>query len=343
LPAELQRWIWVEILPVFTGKANLERNAMKAWQFTDVHQPIKLVELPDPTAGPGEVVVDIKAAGLCHSDVGMLEGALPGIPLMMPIVLGHEIAGVVSAVGPDVTRYAVGDRVAVLPLPTDIQGAAGLGRNGGYAEKTVVHESFVIPIADGLDFAQAAAGTDAGATSYRAVMTRGRVGPGMRVGIIGLGGLGMAGARIAVLAGAEVYAAEPNTDVHQTALDRGVKEVVRDVSELADRQLEVIVDFAGVSTTGAAAAAAGYGARIVQVGAGRAQAEFMVTDVIQKELELLGSSGMSLDDAIGVFELLNSGRLTLMTSEIGFEDIGEGLERLQRGQVRGRLVAITDH
>ncbi|MEW1809955.1 alcohol dehydrogenase catalytic domain-containing protein [Pseudarthrobacter phenanthrenivorans] len=314
---------------------------MKAWQFTHVNHPIELVELPEPTPRQGEVVVDIRAAGLCHSDVGMLEGELPGLPVTMPIVLGHEIAGIVAAVGSDVARYRVGDRVAVLPLPSDMQGAAGIGRNGGYAEKTVVHESFVIPIAEGLDFAQAAAGTDAGATSYRAVMTRGRVSTGMRVGIIGLGGLGMTGARIAVLAGAEVYAAEPNSDVHQAALDRGVKEVVSDIAELADRQLEVIIDFAGVSTTGAAVAAAAYGGRIVQVGANRAKAEFMLTDLIQKELEILGSNGMVLDDAVGVFELLNSGQLTLMTSEIAFEDIGEGLERLRRGEVRGRLVAVV--
>ena len=69
--------------------------------------------------------------------------------------------------------------------------------------------------------------------------------------------------------------------------------MVCDVAELAERELEVIIDFAGIGTTGAAAAAAGYGARIVQVGAGRAQAELMVTDLIQKELDLVGSNGMS--------------------------------------------------
>ena len=314
---------------------------MKAWLFTAPDRPLELAELPDPTPAAGEVVIDVRAAGLCHTDVAILEGTMPGYPLVSPLVLGHEIAGVVSAVGAGVTEFAPGDRVAALALPTDVTGAPGIGRHGGYAEKTVLHSSYVIPIAPGLDFAQAAAATDAGATSYRAVITRGRVGKGTRVGIIGLGGLGMTGARIAVLAGAEVYAAEPVVDVHHLAMERGVKEVVRDISELASRDLEVIIDFAGVDTTGPAIAAAGHGARIVQVGVGRLHADFVITDLIQKELQLLGSAGMTLDDATAVLELITSGDLTLLTTEIGFDEIGDGLERLRRGEVRGRLVAIT--
>lgn len=315
---------------------------MRAWLFTAPHQPLQLVELPDPTPAAGEVVIDIKAAGLCHTDVGFLEGAVPGFPLVSPIVLGHEIAGVVAAIGHGVTSLAVGDRVAALALPSNLPGAAGIGRHGGYAKKTVVDQSMVLPIGPDLDFAQAAAATDAGATSYRAVMTRGAVKPGMRVGIIGLGGLGMTGARIAVLAGAEVYAAEPVESVHAMAIERGVKQVATDILQLADRNLELIVDFAGMHTTGAAIAAAGYGATIVQVGGGRPEAEFIITSLVQKELRLLGSSGMSWADAIGVFGLLNSGELTLMTTDIGFDEIGEGLERLRRGEVRGRLVARID-
>src|SRR5690606_1719555 len=72
--------------------------AVKAWQFTNTHEPLVLNDIPEPTPGPGEVVLDIKAAGLCHSDVGVLDdpGWLATIPVR-PVVMGHEIAGVVTA------------------------------------------------------------------------------------------------------------------------------------------------------------------------------------------------------------------------------------------------------
>ena len=87
---------------------------MKAWQFSNTNEPLVRVELPDPVVGPGEVVVRVRAAGLCHTDVGVLrdKGWLSTLAYR-PIVLGHEVAGEVAEVGDDVTGWAVGDRVGV--------------------------------------------------------------------------------------------------------------------------------------------------------------------------------------------------------------------------------------
>lgn len=87
---------------------------MKAWVFSGAGKPLELQEVPDPVAKPGEVVIDIKASGLCHSDVSALDDPNWAVNFPAePVVLGHEPAGVVSAVGEGVTNLKIGDRVGV--------------------------------------------------------------------------------------------------------------------------------------------------------------------------------------------------------------------------------------
>ncbi|WP_165541475.1 alcohol dehydrogenase catalytic domain-containing protein, partial [Bifidobacterium longum] len=176
---------------------------MKSWRFTGTNEPLQLAELPEPTAGPGQVVVDVKAAGICHTDVGILTD--PGWMTMLaqvPVTLGHEDAGVISQVGEGVDDFQVGDRVAI--CPTTPAGCPGSSFDGGFGPKIVVGTQALVRIPDEVDFVNGAAATDAGMTSYAAVVRRGGVKAGDRVGIIGLGGLGQIGARVAHLLGAEV-------------------------------------------------------------------------------------------------------------------------------------------
>src|SRR5262249_19124277 len=157
--------------------------------------------------------------------------------------LGHEVAGVITEVGPGVTAFKPGDRIVA---SGDEAFCPGWSADGGYATHCLLATSCAAPLPDGVDFVQGAAATDAGQTSYGAVMGAGGLKPGMRVGIVGLGGLGMTGARIAVVNGAaEVYAAEPRREAWDIALGQGVKEVVEDVMGLAPYELDLIVDFAG--------------------------------------------------------------------------------------------------
>jgi len=86
---------------------------MKAWLFTGVDAPLELIERDDPRPGPGQVVVDVKAAGLCHSDVGFLDGTLTWMLPGLPMVLGHEVAGTIRTVGEGVAGFAPGDRVVL--------------------------------------------------------------------------------------------------------------------------------------------------------------------------------------------------------------------------------------
>jgi alcohol dehydrogenase, propanol-preferring len=187
---------------------------MKAWHFVKTGSPVELVDIPDPVPGPGEVVVDVKAAGLCHTDISFIQGEVPGMPTRTPIVLGHEVAGVITAVGDGVTGWSTGDPVGLAPVT---HSGPGVGRDGGYAEKTLSAVEELVLVPAHVSFAQAASATDAGATAYHAMRAVGGVGKGDRVGIIGLGGLGQIGARIGVLLGAEVHVCDIRPELAEVA------------------------------------------------------------------------------------------------------------------------------
>lgn len=174
-----------------------------------------------------DVVIDIKYCGICHSDIHMTRDEW-GFGSMFPMVPGHEIAGVVRAVGGKVTKYKVGDRVGVgcmvdscrecahcdqkmeqycLKGQTGTYGSVerdgSAATQGGYSNVIVVTEDFVLRIPDSLPLDRAAPLLCAGITLY-SPLTHWKAGPGKKVGIMGLGGLGHVGVKIAAALGAEV-------------------------------------------------------------------------------------------------------------------------------------------
>ena len=195
-------------------------------------------------------------------------------------------------------------------------------------------------IPDGVSFALGTAGTDAGMTSHAAVVTNGQVLAGDKVGIIGFGGLGQIGARVAVLAGADVYVAEVNEAVWDTAREIGATGVARSIAELGD-DFDVIVDYAGFGTTTAEAIEnVRVGGRVVQVGMGRHEATISTKWLILKSVMLVGSQGGTIEDVQGVYDYFATGKIDPAVTEITFDEIPKGLQRLHDGGVVGRLVAI---
>jgi propanol-preferring alcohol dehydrogenase len=310
---------------------------MKGWLFTGAHKPLELVERQTPKPGVGQIVLDVRAAGLCHSDVGFMDGTLTAMLTNVPMILGHEVAGEVALIGEGVSGFKVGDRV-VVGGPEEF--APGWRVDGGYATHCLIMAAGLIPLPDSVSFVQGAAATDAGMTAYGAVMGAGELKAGQRVGIIGLGGLGMTGARIAVINGAEVYAAEPRKQVWDIAKQLGVKDIVEDAKDFAQHGLDMIVDFAGFGTTTAAAiGAVRPGGLVVQVGLGRAEATISTALLVGKAVTLRGSRGGRPGDIAAVLAHMKRGELQIEASTVGFNDIPEALERLKRGGVVGRLVA----
>jgi uncharacterized zinc-type alcohol dehydrogenase-like protein len=187
--------------------------------------PLGPLELQRRTLGPKDVRIDIKFCGICHSDIHFARGEWGEIPY--PAVPGHEIAGIVAEVGPDVTGFAPGDRVGVgcmvnscrecencvageeqycLKGNTQTYGSVdrdGTITYGGYSDHVVVDEDFVVSIPDALELDVAAPLLCAGITTY-SPLRHWHAGPGKHVGIVGLGGLGHMAVKIAKAMGAEV-------------------------------------------------------------------------------------------------------------------------------------------
>jgi uncharacterized zinc-type alcohol dehydrogenase-like protein len=187
--------------------------------------PLERTTIERRAVGEFDVLIDIKFAGICHSDIHQVrEGWGKAI---FPMVPGHEIAGVVSEVGSGVTKYSVGDRVGVGCMVDScrecdncakgleqycLKGMTGtynaVGKDGeptygGYSEKIVVDENYVVRIPDGLSLDVAAPLLCAGITTY-SPLRHWNAGPGKKVAVVGLGGLGHMGVKIAHALGAEV-------------------------------------------------------------------------------------------------------------------------------------------
>jgi alcohol dehydrogenase, propanol-preferring len=311
---------------------------VKGWQLVEFGRPLQLMEREDPRPEAGEVVLDVKGAGLCRSDVA--EMAAYGSDSFLGKYIGHELGGVVSAVGAGVAQWKVGDRVAVCPSAPS-ESIPGYFRDGGFATKHVAPAGDLVAIPDEVGFALGAMMTDAGMTPYHALMTNGGLTSGMKVGIIGLGGLGQIGARLAALKGAEVHVAEPKRDVWRLAERAGVSHLVADAADWEDQGFDLILDCAGFGTTTVAAIRAirKYGT-VVLVGQGVKEAVICLDELWRRHCRLIGSRGGTKQDIADLYELILAGDLVPEFTEIGFDDIPQGLADLAAGKVTGRLVAL---
>ncbi|MDN6486442.1 MAG: alcohol dehydrogenase catalytic domain-containing protein [Ancrocorticia sp.] len=301
---------------------------MRAWRFEKVEQGLFLADIPAPVPQAEQVVINVKAAGLCHTDVGTIAGAL--IPPVLPMTLGHEIFGTIASMGSEVNGWRLGQRVVVASNPTF----------GGDAEQVAVDSSRVVAVPDVVDDAVAASAADAGITAYHALHAQGGVSSGMEVGIIGLGGIGGPAAQMAVNVGANVYIAEIKQSLSTYADQLGVAGFASTLASFPDVAFDLILDCAGDDTTSQAFSAIAPGGRIVQVGTNQTKAKIDLLDVLWKEPQYLGSNTGTNEDLSNYLDLVAQGGVTPLIERIGFEDIPEGLDRLARGSVSGRLVAV---
>ena len=198
---------------------------MKAVRLVEIGQPLEMQEIPVPPLGPQDVLVRVKAAGICHSDVHYRAGTSPVRDV--PVTPGHEVAGVIEEVGADVTTVSPGDRVCLHYLVTcghchycnmDREQFCGAGamigkhRDGGYAETIVVPARNAVHLADEVPFEQGAIMMCSSSTSFHA-LRKSELQAGETVAVFGVGGLGMSAIQLAQIMGAmEVYAIDINAD-----------------------------------------------------------------------------------------------------------------------------------
>ena len=331
---------------------------MRAVELSAPHAPLRLVERPVPEPGPGQVRVRVQACGVCGLDLLIQAGGLPGTAF--PLVPGHEAAGVVDALGPDVEGWTPGEQVAIyymhagpdrwsaagrpnLSLPMS---RMGVERDGAFAEYVVVPATTLIRPRAPVDPATLAVLTDAVATPYHALVTIGRVARGETVVVLGVGGIGSNAVQLAHMAGARVVAASRSEAKLTLARALGADEVVQTGgghdAELIGRAVggrgaDVVVQCAGDPALDAlAVAVAGPGGRVVLVGAATQPFAVRATDLIWRELALLGSRAFTAQEISACIDLFLDGALRvdhLLDAVRPLEEANDALEDLRGGGV----------
>jgi len=227
---------------------------MRAGQITVSTRSFAVVDVPTPVAGAGQVRIKVEAAGVCLSDVHLLEGILsPGYLDGDQVTLGHEVAGVIDQVGAGVTSSAVGDRVVVIAGQRNAASqitTMGFDYNGGWAEYVVTSAGLVATIPDSLPFEQAAIIPDAVSTPWAAISSTAKMAAGESAVVFGVGGLGIHAVQLLKIIGcSKVIAIDPREDARANALARGADfAFAPDDPEIKKhRGLNAAFDFAGVT------------------------------------------------------------------------------------------------
>jgi 2-desacetyl-2-hydroxyethyl bacteriochlorophyllide A dehydrogenase len=307
---------------------------MKAVRLVEIGRPLQLQEIPISTLGPGDVLVRVKAAGICHSDVHYRAGTSPVGPL--PQTLGHEIAGIVEDVGSEVTGVATGDRVCLHYLLTCgychycrtgneqfcVEGKM-LGKHcdGGYAEFIAVPARNAVALADGVSFEQGAALMCSSSTSFHA-LRKARLQPGETVAIFGAGGLGMSAIQLAQAFGAlDVYAVDINEAKLRLAqtygavpVDASQQDPVAEIRRLTGgRGVNVALEVIGLRRTmEQAVQSLAILGRAVLVGI--TDEPFAIDsyrELLGREAEVIGSADHLLSELPVLIEFVRQGRLDL--------------------------------
>jgi len=311
----------------------------------------------DPVPAADEVVLRIAACAVNYHDIFTRRG-MPGIRIPLPVIVGSDIAGVVSALGDGVTSWRVGDRVLLDPVlrKAGRYGMIGEICDGGRAELIAVPADQLVRVPDAVTLDQAAALPLAYGTAHRMMYTRGHVSAGERVLVLGAsGGVGVACVQLAKLAGAEVIACastdEKLTRLRDVGADHVLNYVTRpfaeSVRELVGKPrisggggVDVVVNFTGGDTWEPSQRCLRVGGRILTCGATAGYA--VQTDMRYLwtyEQEMIGSNGWSVDDLYRLLTLIEAGRLDpVIDRRFGLEDTAEAERLLEDREVLGKVL-----
>jgi NADPH:quinone reductase-like Zn-dependent oxidoreductase len=309
-----------------------------------------LEEAPDPVAGPGEVLVRLRASALNHIDVWIRKG-LPSVP--KPRILGADGAGVVEALGEGVTGFEPGERVVLNP-GIDAGGGRihviGEHGDGTNAELIAVPATNVHPVPEGLSFEEAAAFPLVFETAYRMLVTRAGLREGEWVLAWGIGsGVSTAALAIAKVLGANVLATSSSDVKLERASELGadatvnhatgdVKEAVREAT--GGRGIDVVVEHVGEATWATSLQVAAPGGRIAVCGATSGpNPPAALHRIWWKQLSILGSTMGTGEDFAAAYELVASGRARpVVDTVLPLEEIRAAHERLEAGEQLGKIV-----
>ena len=323
------------------------------------------VELPVPVPGPAEVRVRIRAAGFNHLDRFTL-GGIPGVAIALPHILGSDGSGVVESVGEGVDDLDVGTRVLLNPgmwdgtCPACVSGNEALCRNyrilgehtqGTAAPFVVVPRRNVHLLPPGMSFVEGAAAPLVFLTSWRALVTVGRVGPGDRVAIIGAGGgVATAAVQVAKLLGARVAVASRSSEKEARVRALGAdafltfsetRPLDRALWEWSEKKgVDVIFDSVGAPTIGRSVQALARGGRVVVIGAtAGSTAQVNLSTLFWRQGSIRGSTMANEDEFRTVLDHLAAGRLRpVVDSVFPFSHAVEAFRHFDGPELFGKVV-----
>lgn len=339
---------------------------MRVVELPSVGAPLRLSERPMPEPGPGEVRVRVQACGVCGSDVFLQKGGF-GDSVPMPIVPGHEAAGVVDALGVGVDDVRVGDQVALyyITTPPDDPWTArgrpnisprvrrmGVDVDGAFAEFVLRPTSSIIRPRAHVPPAVLAVLTDAVATPLHGLKRVARLQAGETLTVLGVGGLGSNAVQLGKAFGARVIAVTRSEAKLQLARELGADEVVP--AEEGDpvaavRTLtgghgsDVVIQCVGSAAVDEQAIAmGGPGGRVVLIGSSLDPFRARAVDIFWRELSVLGSRGFVPDDIRDAIDMYLDGTIDvrhLVDTVRPLEDANEALEDLKAGRVFRSVLA----
>ncbi len=309
-----------------------------------------LQDVDDPDAGAGEILVDIKAAGLNFPDVLVIGGQYQ-VKTPLPFIPGHEAAGVVAAVGEGAGRFAIGDKVIVTPS------------TGAFAERCAVPEYLAMPVPGGLDFGQAAGFTITYSTSYHALVQHAALREGETVLVLGAaGGVGITAVEIAKALGGRVIAAASTDDKLEFARSAGADETIN-YSEVSLRDAvreitngagaDVIYDPVGGETGEQALRSIARGGRYLVIGfASGVIPSFPANLVLLKEANIMGvwwgpwatrHPKVQVQNLQAMGEMIDKGLLhPRVTGSYSLDEFKEAFRAITARRVRGKVVFRMD-
>jgi 2-desacetyl-2-hydroxyethyl bacteriochlorophyllide A dehydrogenase len=227
---------------------------MKAGRITISTRKFEVKEIPTPTAGIGEVRIKVGAAGVCLSDVHLLDGTLsPGYLKGDEVTIGHEVAGTIDQIGAEVSDCKVGDRVIVIAGQRNKANqitTLGFDYDGGYAEYVITKASLTVKIPDSLPFEEAAIIPDAVSTPWAAISSTAKIQRGESAAVFGIGGLGIHAVQLLKIVGcSKIIAIDPRPQAREKALKVGADFAFDPSDEelRKHRGLNAAFDFAGVT------------------------------------------------------------------------------------------------
>ena len=338
---------------------------MKAAVLKQYMKPLVIEEVARPNIRPDEILVRVKACGICGTDLKICAGNKDWVKL--PLIMGHEIAGEIAELGAEVRDFSIGDRGVVHFFLTCGKcsfcrenrevicdhpvGKIGFSANGGMAEYVAAPATNFIPIPDSVPFTSASIVCDAIATPYRA-LSKAAIQPGQYVLVMGLGGLGIHGAQIANSLGANVIGVDIDPAKLELAKRLGIQRIVRPdqnggvlegVMEMADgHPISAILET--VSTPASVAndlKLLGKAGKLILAGYTDAALSIVPLPVILKEQSIYGSIASSRQDVRAVLSLIEKGDITpVVNRSYPLEEVNGAMSELKNGKCIGRQVLV---